>query len=242
MSFRREDLAEGVSVILGDCREVLSDLPDAMAVVSDVPYGINWRRGEGGSAVRGTKSPAVRLSAKPIAGDDQPFDPAPLLRFSEVVVFGANHYCDRLPPGKWHAWDKLHGWPSHDNNSDVEFIWQKGKPGASRIISHLWKGVQQDSEKGLPKVHQSQKPVTVMEWCLGLVPSHLTVLDPYMGSGSTGVAAVKLGRRFIGIEVDERHFDTARARIEAALRQPSMFVPAPKPIKQDSLFDGSEAA
>lgn len=242
MTFRKETLAEGVEVYLGDCLEVLPTLPDDYAIVSDVPYGINWSRGEGGSAVRGTRAPAVRHSRKPIAGDAKPFDPTPLLRFSEVVIFGANHYCDRLPSGKWHAWDKLHGWPSHDNNSDVEFIWQMGKPGASRIISHLWKGVQQDSEKGQSKVHQSQKPVAVMEWSIGFVGIDRVVVDPYMGSGSTGVAAVRLGRKFIGVELELEHFDTARRRIDAALKQADLFIAAPQPIaRQTSMFSEDAA-
>jgi site-specific DNA-methyltransferase (adenine-specific) len=239
VSYRTEQLAEGVTLILGDCLEVLPTLVGVDAVISDVPYGIGWDRGEGGSAVRGTKSPAVRLSSKPIAGDDRPFDPTPILAFPEVILFGANHYCHRLPVGKWHAWDKLHGWASHDRNSDVEFIWQKGRPGASRIISHLWKGVQQDSEKGLSKVHQSQKPVAVMEWCIGLVPNAKHILDPYMGSGSTGVAAVRLGRRFTGVEIDDGHFATACRRIEAALSQPDIFIDPPAPLKQTSMFEGA---
>jgi site-specific DNA-methyltransferase (adenine-specific) len=236
---RREEIIGDCRLLLGDCLEILPMLGPVDAVVSDVPYGINWRRGESGSRVRGTRYPAVRHSAKPIAGDDQPFDPTPFLDFKEVVLFGANHYHHRLPAGKWHAWDKLHGWPSHDNNSDVEFIWQKGKPGASRIISHLWKGVQQDSEKGLSKVHQSQKPVAVMEWCIGLVPNAKHILDPYMGSGSTGVAAVRLGRRFTGVEIDDGHFATACRRIEAALSQPDIFIDPPAPLKQTSMFEGA---
>jgi len=76
-----------------------------------------------------------------------------------------------------------------------------------------------------------------MEWCIGLVPAELPILDPYMGSGTTGVAAVRLGRSFVGIEIDVGHFDTARARISAALKQPDLFIEPPKPIKQAGFFD-----
>jgi site-specific DNA-methyltransferase (adenine-specific) len=227
---RREEQIGDCRLILGDCLEVLPTLGPVDAVVSDVPYGVNWRRGTAGSAVKGTRSPAVRHSHKPIAGDDKPFDPSPFLGFRDVVLFGANHYHRALPPGKWHAWDKLHGWESHDNNSDVEFIWQKGKPGASRIISYLWKGVQQDGEKGRPRFHQSQKPEAVMEWCLGLVPDAETILDPFMGSGTTLVACAKLGRKGIGIEIDEGYFKTACERVRKAYAQPDLFIaPPPKP-------------
>lgn len=151
-------------------------------------------------------------------------------------MFGANHYAEHLPKGRWHAWDKLHGWSSHDHNSDVEFIWQKGK-GASRIVSHLWKGVQQDSEKGSPRFHISQKPVKVMEWCLQFINGQ-TILDPYMGSGSTGVAAIRGGRTFIGIEIDPSHFATACRRIEDAYKQPDMFMEAPQRPVQTSFLEG----
>jgi site-specific DNA-methyltransferase (adenine-specific) len=233
---RREEIIGDCRLLLGDCLEILPMLGPVDAVVSDVPYGINWRRGESGSRVRGTRSPAVRHSAKPIAGDDQPFDPTPFLDFKEVVLFGANHYHHRLPAGKWHAWDKLHGWPSHDNNSDVEFIWQKGKPGKSRIISHLWKGVQQDSEKGASRVHQSQKPIAVMAWCLGLIPGAETILDPFMGSGTTLVAAMRLGRKAIGIEIDPGHYETALRRVEAEHRAPRMLIERPTPPVQESML------
>ncbi len=78
-----------------------------------------------------------------------------------------------------------------------------------------------------------QKPVFVMEWCLGFVPHAQVILDPYMGSGGTGLACVKAGRQFVGVEICERHFDTACRRIEAAQRQSELFVPQPGTIAYD---------
>jgi len=79
-----------------------------------------------------------------------------------------------------------------------------------------------------------------MDWCIRQLPQDAVhVLDPFMGSGTTGVAAVKLGRRFTGIELDAGYFDTARRRIEAALKEPDMFIEPPKPVKQDGLFDAA---
>lgn len=79
--------------------------------------------------------------------------------------------------------------------------------------------------------HPTQKPIAVMEWCLGFVEGE-TILDPFMGSGTTGVACVKLGRRFIGIEIEEKYFDIACKRIEEATKQPDLFIEQPKKPEQ----------
>lgn len=79
-----------------------------------------------------------------------------------------------------------------------------------------------------------------MEWCLDLLPNCELVLDPFMGSGTTGVACVNLGRKFIGIEREPTYFDIACRRIEEAHRQPRLFdEPPPKPV-QPSLLDAAE--
>jgi DNA modification methylase len=84
----------------------------------------------------------------------------------------------------------------------------------------------------MARVHPTQKPVALMQWCLGFLPDARTILDPFMGSGTTGVACVKLGRRFIGIEIDESYFEIACKRIRDAYAQPDMFIePAPKPVQ-----------
>ena len=83
--------------------------------------------------------------------------------------------------------------------------------------------------KGMDKTHPCEKPVAVMEWCLGFLPNAETILDPFMGSGTTGVACVKLGRKFTGIELDPDYFEIACKRIEEAYKQPDMFVEAEKP-------------
>src|SRR5690606_7476737 len=102
---------------------------------------------------------------------------------------------------------------------------------------------QRDSEVGAPRLHDTQKPVAVMEWCLDFVPDARTILDPFMGSGTTGVACVKLGSKFIGIEIDEGYFEIAVDRIRKAYAQPDFFVaqPKPEPAKQESLFGGEAA-
>jgi DNA modification methylase len=80
--------------------------------------------------------------------------------------------------------------------------------------------------------HPTQKPVTVMKWCLGFFPDAQTILDPFMGAGTTGVAAVNLGRKFIGIELDQKYFDISCRRISDALDRPDFFIEKPLPLKQ----------
>jgi len=103
-------------------------------------------------------------------------------------------------------------------------------------MRHLWDGFAKHSENNIPRVHVTQKPIAVMVWCLEQIGKPATILDPFMGSGTTGVACVRLGRRFIGIEIEPRYFEIARARIEAELAQGDLFRPAPPPkYKQPDL-------
>jgi DNA modification methylase len=89
---------------------------------------------------------------------------------------------------------------------------------------------------GEEKDHIAEKPIELMETLIGITLPGATILDPFMGSGTTGVAAVKLGRRFVGIEIDQRSFDIACKRIQAALDAPDLFIEPPKPAKQDAFL------
>ena len=223
---RQESIAEGVTLYLGDCREILPTLSQVDAVVTDPPYGIAYKRGTGGKGKHNVRN----IDAS--EGDTEPFDPSPFLGFNDVILWGGNHYAARLPHGRWLAWDKLAGMAAFDSFSDVEFAWQKGR-GKDRIFSHLWKGICKDSEKGgKGRWHPTQKPIELMRWCIDLLPTARTIVDPFMGSGTTGIAAVKLGRKFIGIEIEPKYFDIACRRIQAALDAPDMFVERPKPAEQ----------
>lgn len=217
-----------------DCRDVMPLVSDVDAVVSDPPYGIGYERGAGGKGI------SRRHNDAPIHDDDKPFDPEPWLRFADVILWGANHYASRLPHGRWLAWNKLGTMQPWDDFSDVEFAWQN-KRAADRIFSLMWKGLIKASEKDDIRQHPTQKPVALLAWCLEQVPNARTILDPFMGSGTTGVACVKLGRRFIGIEIEPKYFDIACKRIERAYAQPDMFVeqPAPAP-KQLELMEAAE--
>jgi site-specific DNA-methyltransferase (adenine-specific) len=212
------------TLYLGDCREVLPTLTGVDAVVTDPPYGIGFQKGSGGRGIQRNTRP-IRDK---IIGDDKPFDPTPFLGFPEVLMWGADHYSQCLPHGRWLAWDKLDKLSSFDSFADVEFAWLN-KRGASRLFKHMWKGICQASEKDSDRHHPTLKPIVLMEWCLGFIDGR-TILDPFMGSGTTGVACARLGRRFIGCEIEPRYFDIACRRIEQAQRQSDLFVaPAAKP-------------
>lgn len=225
----REEIIGDCRLILGDCREILPTLGKVDAVVTDPPYGIAYQKGAGG---RGKHT--VR-NIEAIAGDAEPFDPSPFLDSDDVILWGGNHFAARLPHGRWLAWDKLAGMDEFDSFSDVEFAWRKGR-GKDRIFSHMWKGICKASEKaqGKERWHPTQKPIALMEWCVGMTTG--TVLDPFMGSGTTGVACARLARPFIGIEIEPRYFDIACRRIEEAYKQPRLFAEPRQEPKQEALF------
>ena len=215
-------------LIHGDCRDVLPTLPANIAIVSDPPYGIGYAKGRGGKGNHSWARDGNR-NREGIIGDDKPFDPEHLLGFDRVLIFGADHYAQRLPHGRWLAWDKLDGKEPWDSFSDVEFAWMN-KPGAARIFRMVWKGLCQGAgkDKGIRRTHPTQKPVDLMEWCIEQAGRPAVVCDPYMGTGATGVAAMNLGLQFIGVEIDRRYFDIACERIEIAQRQATL-LPHEKP-------------
>lgn len=211
------------TLYLGDCREVLPTLPRVDAVITDPPYGISYARGGGNrfGKVGVTKAAKLR-GVRPIYGDDMPFDPAPLIALSDnVLMFGADHFYPRLPDsGRWLAWNKLGDMEPWDSFSDVEFMWHSHDK-AARIFSMKWKGIACDKigENGGLREHVTQKPIRLMSWCIEQCGLPRLILDPYMGSGSTGVAALQMGLQFIGCEIDPNYFDIACRRIEDAQRQ-----------------------
>jgi len=205
-----------VELYQGDCREMTIQ---ANAVITDPPYGMNAK-----VDYKSRKRTALAAcnDFEPIVGDAEPFDPSRWIGYSIVALFGANWYSDRLPvSGAWIVWDKLDGLESSreigfNDNSDCELIWtNKGK--AARIIRHRWMGCMKASEHRERRVHPTQKPVALMVAIIKyLTRQGDTVFDPYMGSGTTGVACVQTGRNFIGVEIDPGYFEIAKSRIEKA--------------------------
>lgn len=224
----RTEVIGAATLYLADCRDVLPTLGKVDAVVTDPPYGIGYAHSGFYDGTIGITKAANLRGAPPVVGDDKPFDPMPWLQFPNVLMWGANHYHARLPDkGRWLAWNKLADREPWDSFADVEFAWHSGK-GASRIFSMMWKGLACDKrgENGGLREHTTQKPIRLMRWCIEqakVLPGQI-ILDPFMGSGTTGVAAVTMGRRFIGIEIEPRYFDIACRRIEQAQRQSDLFI------------------
>ena len=192
----------------GDCREILPMIEPVDLVLTDPPYGISYSHGKGG----GKLARSTAFDHHPIVGDDRPFDPQPFLSFPDAVLWGANHYASRLPDSAcWLVWDKREGVCSNDQ-ADCEMAWTTLKQPA-RLNRHLWNGMLKKSERGERRCHPTQKPIAIMKWCLGFFPKVKTVLDPFMGSGTTLRAAKDLGLKSIGIELEEKYCEIAANRL-----------------------------
>lgn len=200
-----------VQLHCGDCLDILPTLGKVDAVVTDAPYGLGY------DASRSTQQGIQRFGK--IAGDDGPFDVTPFLGFPDILAWCRPQLTTGVPIGlgAWYAWDKVTKNGLKVRIAECEYAWHK-KATKTRAFRHLWSGAYRASEAGQKAIHPTQKPIALMRWCLelmGLKPGS-TILDPYMGSGTTGVAAVELGFNFVGIELDPQHFATAQRRISAA--------------------------
>ena len=229
----REEIIGRARLILGDCRDILPTLGRVDAVVTDPPYGIAY------------KSHLANLGAQEfneIANDRGELDLRPILAAADqVLAFGANCYPDQLPHrGRWLCWDKrtIDGSADKMMGSPFELAWSNKVSGYDKIVRVLHGGVVNADGQGR-RFHPTQKPVSVMraaiEWA---APDAGMILDPFMGSGSTGCAAVAMGRDFIGIEIDPDYFRIACRRIEEAQKQGDMFIPqhdTPKPVQEGLL-------
>ena len=223
---RKEVLAEGVEIWLGDCREVLPLIGRVDAVVTDPPYGMsfqsNYRSIKHESIVNDEDSGCLLFAA----GIEASHSKYIFCRWDNLIDVPKPKSCVTWVKNNWSMGDLEH---EHARQTEVALFY----PGPMHFFP---KGRPQDVIHA-PRTgndnHPSEKPVQLMraiiEWTEGVV------VDPFMGSGSTGCAAVDIGRPFIGIEINRVHFDTARRRISEALRQPNLFIEKPKPLVQQAL-------
>jgi len=189
----------GITIYHGDCRDILPLLPKVDLVLTDPPYGIGYK-----------SHLPHNINYELITGDESEFDPSFLLNFPKVILWGANNYCQNLPIGCWIVWDKrLSEAADKMMGSPFELAWSS-KRTQFKIIRLLHGGAKNaDSPNGdasgQPRLHPTQKPVKLMNLCIGFAMNVDTILDPFMGAGSTLRAAKDLGRHCIGIEIEEKY-------------------------------------
>lgn len=152
---------------------------------------------------------------KKIRNDDREFDPTPWLKYDKVVLFGYQYFATKLPLGTILVWNKRRDNQLGKFLSDCELAWQKGGKGVY-LFNHHWNGFDRASERRQKAVHPSQKPVELFKWIINRLnlPPNSVIFDPYMGSGSCGVAALELGYKFIGCEIEPEYFQIANDRLE----------------------------
>lgn len=233
MSPIKKDVTIGdCRLLLGDCLEIMPLLGKVDAVVTDPPYGIKMDRGMGGGGVDGFGNNTKRKPKAYAGGWDKERPShetfASFLDASSLhIVWGGQFFADMLPPqGKWLFWDKCQTMPSY---GDGELAWTSLPGEAVKQFTYNGSGLH---AKEKDRLHPTQKPVELMRWCLGFLPAAQTILDPFMGSGTTLVACAKLGRRGIGIELDPDYFAIACERVRKAYDQPDMFVERPKALEE----------
>tara|TARA_R110000772_G_scaffold45492_1_gene104216 strand:- start:4828 stop:5529 length:702 start_codon:yes stop_codon:yes gene_type:complete len=227
----REERIGDCRFILGDCLEVMPLLGKVDAVVTDPPYGIAdaWQGGfgHGWGRQEGMKEKRNAWDAK--RPSKECFDMI-LSISTEQIIWGGNYFADLLPPSmRWLAWDKCQ---RNFTLADLELAWTS----QNKAIRAFNLSRSQAAKDGKGN-HATPKPIALMKWCLGFLPDAETILDPFMGSGTTLVACAKLGRKGIGIELDPDYFQIACDRVQKAYDQPDLFVEQPKSAPTQEGFD-----
>jgi DNA modification methylase len=198
---------DGIQIYLGDCREILPHLPKVDLVLTDPPYGIK----ENAHRIASRTKAAATIDYGDFEWDREPASKEEieiiLNAGKKAIIWGGNYFY--LTPSRgWLVWDKLNS----GNFADCELAWTN-LPMSVRIFRHRWNGMIRASENDIKRVHPTQKPIQLMEWCIKWAEDAQIVLDPMMGSGTTLVAAKQLGRKAIGIEIEQRYCDIAIKRL-----------------------------
>lgn len=205
--WKRYERIGNAELYLGDCLEVLPHLPKVDAVITDPPYGI-------GFAAQPTDYQR-KNGMQPSTWDNQRAHDIHALRaIGKVQIIWGGNYYDLPPTRGWLSWYKPDAPPSM---AHFELAWTNQDRNARQISCSI-------AETNAERIgHPTQKPLKVMRWCIDQAGMPNVVFDPFMGSGTTGVACMNLGRKFIGIEIEPKYFDIACERIENAQRQERLF-------------------
>jgi 16S rRNA G966 N2-methylase RsmD len=220
---------DGITIYNADCRDILPHLPKVDLVLTDPPYGLSW------SGTGFKKQPLLDHKAAK-SWDERPNRDTLIALVGigrQYVIWGGNYFAGDLGPcAGILVWHKLTG---TNPFADGEAAWSNVS-GTMRIFTHQWCGAFKDSERNIRNAHPTQKPVTLMAWCINLADEPSIILDPFMGSGTTLVAAKRLGRRAIGIEIEEKYCAIAVQR----LAQEVLPLSAPEEPKPEQLPLGLE--
>ena len=234
LPYKRKEVIGDATLYLGDCRDILPTLDKVELLLTDPPYGIGLAGGFSGAG--GFSKPIARRQYDGEWDSETPSKEVFDLLISgadQHIIWGGNYFTDKLPQGSfWLVWDKRNTMPTF---SDAELAWTSiGKKSVKRIVYEQNGLMSREKER----FHPTQKAVEVMRWSIAMAKQPLcSVIDPFMGSGTTGVACAMLKLRFVGIEVSEQFFNVACARIEKAYAEPDFLIAHPsEPPKQEALI------
>jgi site-specific DNA-methyltransferase (adenine-specific) len=220
MSFERVEIGDAV-LYRGDCAEILPTLDIDAVVITDPPYGLGKKLSGGSWGATADHKEVLDWDATA----PQTIVESLVSKYQSCVIWGGNYFT--LPPSRgWLIWSKVNAVPTA---ADCEMAWTSLDRNTKQFRAPV-----EPHHSG----HPTEKPLGLMSWCVAHIGTEKIILDPFMGSGTTGVAAVQLGRKFVGIEMNSQYFDIACARIEAAQRQQTLFEPAPV-MKQEGLFSAA---
>ena len=201
---------DAVVIFNADCKEIVPQMPKACLLLTDPPYGIGRERGIGGGGFGFGNRPRNPKRYEGGWDRDRPVD-ALLLALGAAatcIVWGGNYYSDVLPRrAKWLVWDKEQTMPSY---SDAELAWTTLGGVAVKMLRYSGNGL---LAREKTRVHPTQKPLALMNWCISLAGDVQTILDPFAGSGTTGRAAKDMGRKAVLIEREERYCEIAARRM-----------------------------
>ena len=201
-------------LLCGDCLEIMPELEPVDLCIADPPYGIK----ENAHRIASRGKLAATTDYGNFDWDNKPATEkeinATIAAGENAIIWGGNYF--NVPPSRgWLVWDKLNS----GNFADCELAWTNLKMSV-RIFRFMWNGMIRAGEaRGKKRVHPTQKPIELMMWCLSFAPHAKSVLDPFLGSGTTAIACEHLNRKWIGIEISERYCEIAAKRIECEISQ-----------------------